>query len=199
MHVGDLGSGSDYTPFLQHIGVPSTDIGSDGPYGVYHSAFDDFAWFMHNADPDFVYLQQMARVLGLEAVRMADADVLPYDYVAYAQEISSYLDAARETTPEKKDLTSLDFAPAQAAADRLMPPRMMPIILKRTLPLIPTRSTPRCARLKPTSSLRPDFRTGPGTVTPSMRPVNTPATPLSSFPASTRPSTPTTRSAPASN
>ncbi len=119
VHVGDLGSGSDYTPFLQHIGVPSTDIGSEGPYGVYHSAFDDFAWFKHNADPNFLYLQQMARVLGLEAVRMADADVLPYDYVAYAQEISSYIDDARKKAKDK-GLTSLDFAPAEAAASRLM-------------------------------------------------------------------------------
>jgi N-acetylated-alpha-linked acidic dipeptidase len=42
VRVGDLGSGSDYTPFIQHFGVPSTDIGSDGPYGVYHSTFDDY-------------------------------------------------------------------------------------------------------------------------------------------------------------
>jgi len=62
--VGDLGSGSDFTPFLQHVGVPSTDIGSGGPYGVYHSTFDDFAWFTLNADPKFVYLQEMARVFG---------------------------------------------------------------------------------------------------------------------------------------
>ena len=95
VHVGDLGSGSDFTPFLQHAGVPSTDIGSDGPYGVYHSAFDNYAWFTQNADPHFVYLQQMARVLGLEALRMADADVLPFDYVAYAREISSYIQAAK--------------------------------------------------------------------------------------------------------
>ncbi len=119
VHVGDLGSGSDYTPFLQHIGVPSTDIGSEGPYGVYHSAFDDFAWFKHNADPNFLYLQQMARVLGLEAVRMADADVLPYDYVAYAQEISSYIDAAQKKAKDK-GLTSLDFAPAEAASSELV-------------------------------------------------------------------------------
>ena len=69
---------------------PSTDIGSNGPYGVYHSTFDDFAWYTQNADPHFVYLQEMARVLGLEALRMADADVLPFDYVAYAREISAY-------------------------------------------------------------------------------------------------------------
>ncbi len=117
VHLGDLGSGSDYTPFLQHAGVPSTDIESTGPYGVYHSAFDDFAWFTQNADPHFLYLQQMARVLGLEAMRMADADLLPYDYVAYAHEISAYLDAAKHRAPDA-GLGALDFAPAQAAAVR---------------------------------------------------------------------------------
>ena len=117
VRVGDLGSGSDYTPFLQHAGVPSTDIESGGPYGVYHSAFDDFAWYTKNADPNFVYLQEMARVFGLEAMRMADADVLPFDYVAYAREISAYIDAAKHKASDS-GLTSLDFAPAQAAASR---------------------------------------------------------------------------------
>ena len=115
VHVGDLGSGSDFTPFLQHAGVPSTDIESGGPYGVYHSAFDDMAWYTKNADPDFVYLQEMARVFGLEAMRMADSDVLPYDYVAYAREISAYIDAAKRKASDH-GLGSLDFAPAQAAA-----------------------------------------------------------------------------------
>jgi N-acetylated-alpha-linked acidic dipeptidase len=118
VHVGDLGSGSDYTPFLQHAGVPATDISSNGPYGVYHSTFDDFAWFTQNADPHFVYLQQMARVLGLEAVRMADADVLPFDYAAYAREISAYLEAARRKAVDN-GLGSLDFGPAQAATSRM--------------------------------------------------------------------------------
>ncbi|MGO9325204.1 MAG: M28 family metallopeptidase [Terracidiphilus sp.] len=117
VHVGDLGSGSDFTPFLQHAGVPSTDIESGGPYGVYHSAFDDFAWYTKNADPDFVYLQEMARVFGLEAMRMADADVLPLDYVAYAREISAYIEAAKHKASDN-GLGSLDFAPAQAAASR---------------------------------------------------------------------------------
>ena len=119
IHLGDLGSGSDYTPFLQHAGVPSTDITSNGPYGVYHSTFDDFAWFTQNADPHFIYLQEMARVLGLEALRMADADVLPYDYVAYAREISSYLEAAKRKA-SSLGLGSLDFEPAEAAASRFL-------------------------------------------------------------------------------
>ena len=118
VHVGDLGSGSDFTPFLQHAGVPATDVGSTGPYGVYHSAFDDFAWYTQNADPHFLYLQQMARILGLEALRMADADVLPYDYVAYAREISAYIQAAKHKAADN-GLASLDFDPAQAAAARL--------------------------------------------------------------------------------
>ena len=118
IRVGGLGSGSDFTPFLQHIGVPSTDIGSEGPYGVYHSAFDDFAWYTQNADPHFLYLQEMARVLGLEALRMADADALPYDYVTYAHEIVAYLEAASRKA-RKAGLNSLDFAPAEAAAARM--------------------------------------------------------------------------------
>jgi N-acetylated-alpha-linked acidic dipeptidase len=119
VHVGDLGSGSDYTPFLQHAGVPSTDIESSGPYGVYHSTFDDFAWFTQNADPHFLYLQEMARVFGLEAVRMADADVLPFDYVAYAREISAYLQAAKRKAADM-NLGSLDFDAAQTAAARFV-------------------------------------------------------------------------------
>jgi N-acetylated-alpha-linked acidic dipeptidase len=117
VHVGDLGSGSDFTPFLQHVGVPSTDIGSGGPYGVYHSAFDNYAWFTMNADPHFVYLQEMARVFGLEAIRMADVDVLPYDYPAYAREIASYVESAKRKAADAK-LSGVEFGPALEAAER---------------------------------------------------------------------------------
>ncbi len=93
--IDDLGSGSDYTPFLQHLGVPSADMESSGDYGVYHSVFDNYAWFTKFADPHFVYEQQQARVFGLEVLHMADADVLPYDYVTYAQELRGYLQDAK--------------------------------------------------------------------------------------------------------
>ncbi len=95
VRVGDLGSGSDYTPFIQHLGVPSTDMGSDGPYGVYHSTFDDYDWFVRNADPTFVYEQQQARVFGLEILHMADTEILPYDYRLYGREVLSYVTAAQ--------------------------------------------------------------------------------------------------------
>jgi N-acetylated-alpha-linked acidic dipeptidase len=116
--VGDLGSGSDFTPFLQHAGIPSTDIGSRGRYGVYHSVFDNYAWFTRFADPTFVYEQQQARIFGLEVLHIADADVLPYDYVTYAQEIGSYLKAA--DAKSGKTSAQLNFAPAQTAAARLL-------------------------------------------------------------------------------
>ena len=114
--VGDLGSGSDYTAFLQHLGVPSSDISSSGPYGVYHSVFDNFNWFKKFGDPDFVYEQQMARILGLEAVRMADADVLPYDYEEYGKEVVAYLEAARKRAENKFGAHSIDFDAVDAAA-----------------------------------------------------------------------------------
>jgi N-acetylated-alpha-linked acidic dipeptidase len=116
--VGDLGSGSDYTAFLQHLGIPASDVTSTGPYGVYHSVFDNFAWFKKFGDPDFAYEQQMARVFGLEAVRMADADVLPYDYEEYGKEIAAYLDAARKRAENKFGEQALDFRAVDAAAHR---------------------------------------------------------------------------------
>jgi N-acetylated-alpha-linked acidic dipeptidase len=114
--VGDLGSGSDYSAFQQHLGVPSTDISSTGPYGVYHSVFDNFAWFKKFGDPDFVYEQQMARVFGLEALRMADADVLPYDYEEYGKEIAAYLDTAKKRAEAKLGERTLDMNAVTAAA-----------------------------------------------------------------------------------
>jgi N-acetylated-alpha-linked acidic dipeptidase len=114
--VGDLGSGSDYSAFQQHLGVPSTDISSTGPYGVYHSVFDNFAWFKKFGDPDFVYEQQMARIFGLEALRMADADVLPFDYNEYGKEISAYLATAKKRAVDKLGDRAPDLNAAAAAA-----------------------------------------------------------------------------------
>jgi N-acetylated-alpha-linked acidic dipeptidase len=101
------------------VGVPSTDIGSNGSYGVYHSAFDDFAWFSKFGDPDFTYEQEMARVFGLELLRMAQADVLPMDYEAYGKEISVYLETARKRAEAKFDAQVPDFEPALRACRRL--------------------------------------------------------------------------------
>jgi N-acetylated-alpha-linked acidic dipeptidase len=119
VEVGDLGSGSDYSVFLQHLGVPATDIGSGGPYGVYHSAFDNFAWFKKFGDPDFKYEQQMARVFGVEMLHMAGADYLPEDYELYGREIVSYVQQAQTSAQHAFGAQSPSFADALAAAQRL--------------------------------------------------------------------------------
>jgi N-acetylated-alpha-linked acidic dipeptidase len=114
VHIGDLGSGSDYTPFLQHAGVPSTDIGSEGPFGIYHSVYDNYDWFVRFADPTFAYTQQQARIFGFEVLHMADADVLPFDYQLYAEEVRGYLDRASTRAADRG--LKLDFTAAIAAA-----------------------------------------------------------------------------------
>jgi len=137
--VGDLGSGSDYTVFLQHLGVPSTDISSSGDYGVYHSAFDNFAWFKKFGDPDFLYEQEMSRIFGLEVLRMADADVLPYDYENYGKEILAYLDSARFKSKDRFGDKSPDFSAAVEGARRLQEAGSRMLQKQRKMPAQPDR------------------------------------------------------------
>jgi N-acetylated-alpha-linked acidic dipeptidase len=116
-NVSALGSGSDYSPFIDHLGVPAADVRSSGDYGVYHSAFDDFAWYKKFGDSTFAYSQEMARVFGVAVLRMAQADVLPYDYEAYGREITTYLEAAQKRAASVFT-KSVNFAPALGAARR---------------------------------------------------------------------------------
>src|ERR1700691_2482161 len=85
--ISALGSGSDYSAFFDHAGIPSMDLGFTGDYGVYHSVYDDFYWMKHFGDPKFVYHPALARILGTIALRLDEADILPFDFPAYAQEI----------------------------------------------------------------------------------------------------------------
>lgn len=87
--IPGLGAGSDYVAFFDHAGIPSMDLGFNGDYGVYHSIYDDFYWMQHFGDPTFDYHAAMARILGVIAVRLSDADLLPFDYSTYAGEVSS--------------------------------------------------------------------------------------------------------------
>ncbi len=137
--VGDLGSGSDYSVFLQHLGVPSTDISSSGSYGVYHSTFDNFAWFKKFGDPDFMYEQEMARIYGLEVVRMSSADVLPYDYEDYGKEILVYLDAAKGKARDRFGDKVPDFSAAVAGARHLQDAGAKILQKQRKLPNAPER------------------------------------------------------------
>ena len=73
-----------FRPFFDYAGIPSLDMGFGGDYGVYHSLYDDFYWMKHFGDPTFVYHATLARILGTVALRLDEADVLPFDYSAYA-------------------------------------------------------------------------------------------------------------------
>ncbi|MEO7038887.1 MAG: transferrin receptor-like dimerization domain-containing protein [Gemmatimonadaceae bacterium] len=98
LRIGALGSGSDFTPFLQHLGVPSINMGYGGEddAGIYHSIYDDFYWYTHFSDTSFVYGRAMAQTVGTAAMRLADADVLPYDYTNLAETIHTYIDEVRK-------------------------------------------------------------------------------------------------------
>src|SRR5687767_3512569 len=106
--IGALGSGSDYTPFLQHLGIPSTDMGFGGDYGVYHSAYDSFYWMSHFGDPTFAYHVTAARVWGLVALRLADAAALPFDYTDYAAELTNFLSETKKLAIRRRLGNSFD-------------------------------------------------------------------------------------------
>jgi N-acetylated-alpha-linked acidic dipeptidase len=93
LHIGALGSGSDYTAFLQHVGVPSMNLGFGGEDqgGVYHSVYDDFYWYTHFSDSSFVYGRALAQTAGTAAMRLADADVIPYDFTDLAETVNQYV------------------------------------------------------------------------------------------------------------
>ena len=83
--MNPLGSGSDYTAFLDHLGVPALDIGFSGRYGVYHSIYDDFFWMEKFGDPEFLTHATAARLYTLIAMRAAGAEVVPLRFAPYAE------------------------------------------------------------------------------------------------------------------
>jgi N-acetylated-alpha-linked acidic dipeptidase len=93
--LAPLGSGSDYTAFLDHLGVPSFDFGFGGPYGVYHAVYDNFRWMEKYGDPEFLYHAAAARLWGLMAMRLASADVVPLRFGTYAASLREDLDTMR--------------------------------------------------------------------------------------------------------
>ncbi len=115
--IAALGSGSDYTPFLQHLGVPSTDMGFDGDYGVYHSAYDSFYWMDHFGDPGFQYHVAAAQLWGTLAMRLADADGLSLDYTDYARQVRDYFTEAMKLARIRNLAGSLDEKAMTSALD----------------------------------------------------------------------------------
>jgi N-acetylated-alpha-linked acidic dipeptidase len=109
-----LGSGSDYTVFLNFLGVPVADLTFDGPYGVYHSVYDSFTWVDRVGDPGYYYHAAMARYWSVAALQLSECDYVPLDYSAYAAEVQKYLDETEQLARQLR--IDVNFAPARVAA-----------------------------------------------------------------------------------
>ena len=108
--LGNLGGGSDHVGFYTHAGVPSGSLTSGNPGGVYHSNYDNFAWYERFGDSTFVHGPMIARADGILALRFANADVLPYDVVRYATDTRTHVETLYEVAAQrglKVDLSRL--------------------------------------------------------------------------------------------
>jgi N-acetylated-alpha-linked acidic dipeptidase len=105
LRIAALGSGSDYTPFLQHLGVPSLNIayGGEDADGIYHSIYDDFYFYTHFLDTDFTYGRALAQTGGTAIIRLADADILPFHYTNLADTVRTYDEELQLLLKKKRD------------------------------------------------------------------------------------------------
>ena len=105
LRIPALGSGSDYTAFLQHNGVASLNIGFGGEDGggIYHSIYDDFYWYTHFSDSDFVYGRALSQAGGIAMMRLADADLLPFEFGDFADTVQTYLKELKALAQKTQD------------------------------------------------------------------------------------------------
>ena len=138
LRITALGSGSDYTVFIDHLGVASLNIGfggEGGGAGVYHSAYDDFYWYTHFADTDFVYGRALAQTAGTAVLRLADAEILPFQFSDLADTLRTYIDELKKLDADQRAQTEeqnreIDEGVFTAAADprrQSVPPSRNPI------------------------------------------------------------------------
>jgi len=105
LRIGALGSGSDYGAFIQHDGIASLNLGYGGEDGggIYHSIYDDFYWFTHFSDTTFVYGRALAQTSATAVIRLADADVLPFDFTDFADTMQSYVKELKSLLQQRQD------------------------------------------------------------------------------------------------
>jgi N-acetylated-alpha-linked acidic dipeptidase len=138
LRIGALGSGSDYTAFIDHLGVASIDLGyggEGGGGGVYHSIYDDFYWYTHFADTDFAYGRALAQTAGTAVMRLADAGVLPFQFGDFTDTVRTYIDELKKLgAGQRADIEErnreLDEGAFAAAADprkQFVPPPKDPV------------------------------------------------------------------------
>ena len=117
-----IGSGSDHTVFLNYVGIPVIGLSFDGSYGVYHSAYDNFYWMNHFGDPGYRYHTLASNLWGVLALRLANADLLPFDFDSYAQNVRAFVkDLSKGRDVSQVDLKSLmlKLAEFEAAGRKL--------------------------------------------------------------------------------
>jgi len=121
LRIGALGSGSDYSPFLQHLGIASANLGygGEGGGGVYHSIYDDFYWYTHFSDGTFVFGRALAQTMGTAVMRLADADVLPLQFGGFADNVKQYQDEVEAEYKQQAGAPGFDFKPLEQAVGDL--------------------------------------------------------------------------------
>ncbi len=105
MKISALGSGSDYTVFLDHLGVASLNVGYGGEDGggIYHSIYDDFYWYTHFSDTDFSYGRALAQTVGTAVLRLSEADLLPFEFTNFSETVKKYLGELQKLAKAKQD------------------------------------------------------------------------------------------------
>jgi len=111
-----IGSGSDHTVFLNFLGRPVITLQFDGPYGVYHSMYDDFYWMNHFGDPGYKYHATMSALWGVTALRLSEADILPFDFAFYGRTINSFIGDLKKNPRYDANKIKLDNLQESAAA-----------------------------------------------------------------------------------
>ncbi len=128
LRIGALGAGSDYTSFVDHMGIASLNLSfgdegsGGGGSGVYHSAYDDFYWYTHFADSDFIYGRALAQTIGTAVIRLADANVLPLQFSNFANTVLGYVKELKKLAVDQRQQIEeqnreIDEGAFQAAAD----------------------------------------------------------------------------------
>jgi N-acetylated-alpha-linked acidic dipeptidase len=135
--VDPMGSGSDYTAFYHHFGIPSLNLGFGGEDdgGVYHSIYDSFHWYTTFSDTSFTYGRALAQTVGLATMRLAGADLLPYEFSRLSErvgtnlkEVQDLLTAARDSIEEQnRQVDESTFVAMNDPRRPLVPPTREPV------------------------------------------------------------------------
>ena len=135
--MSDPGGGSDFAGFYNHLGIPIVDWGFGGESGMYHSQYDDFAWMTHFGDTSFAYHATAASIGAAMVLRLADADIVPYDYVEYARTMQRYVPGIERLFASrgwKGSAAALSAAIARMEREATLFAATRDSVLSRTLP-----------------------------------------------------------------